>query len=113
MRTVLHVCILSLGIVAVGAAPVQFARKPLVSRLEGMLRVEFELSQPSDVEVAVVDPGGNVIRHLAAGLIGLTNSPSAPLIPGLRQILEWDVKDDGASRSIPRDCRCELEPAWV
>lgn len=49
MKTVLHACILWFGIVAAGATPVQFARKPLVSRQEGMLRVEFELSQPSDV----------------------------------------------------------------
>ncbi len=56
--------------------------------------VGFVLSEPSDVEIAVIDSNGEIVRHLAAGVLGGKNPPPAPLKPGLKQILEWDGKDD-------------------
>lgn len=54
----------------------------------------FELDKAADVEVAIVDRAkGNVVRHLAAGVLG-PNAPP-PLAPNaLAQKLEWDGKDD-------------------
>jgi hypothetical protein len=36
---------------------------------------------------------GRVVRHLAAGVLGVTNTAS-PLVPGLAQSLDWDGRDD-------------------
>ncbi|MFW6162954.1 MAG: hypothetical protein ACODAJ_09305, partial [Planctomycetota bacterium] len=56
----------------------------------------FAVSAPTDVEVAVLDAEGAVVRHLAAGVLGGQNPPPAPLQPGLAQSLEWDGSaDDG------------------
>ncbi len=57
-------------------------------------KVEFSVPGPTDVEVAIVDPQGEVVRHLAAGVLGGGAPPPAPLRPGLTQSLEWDGRDD-------------------
>jgi hypothetical protein len=57
-------------------------------------KVVFSVPKPTDVEVAIVDAQGKVVRHLAAGVLGGANPPPAPLAPGLSQALEWDGKDD-------------------
>ncbi len=54
----------------------------------------FVLSEPTDVEVSVLNSKGEIVRHLAAGVLGAKNPPPAPLKPGLKQILEWDGNDD-------------------
>lgn len=56
--------------------------------------VEFELDGSTDVEVAVLDSKGVVVRHLAAGVLGGKYPPPPPLKPGLAQRLEWDGKTD-------------------
>lgn len=56
--------------------------------------VEFELSQASDVEVAIVDPAtGAVVRHLAAGVLG-ANAPAPLAADSLKQRIAWDGLDD-------------------
>src|ERR1043166_2042417 len=57
-------------------------------------KVAFEAPKPTDIEVAIVDAQGNVVRHLAAGVLGGKNPPPEPLKPGLSQSLEWDGNDD-------------------
>lgn len=56
--------------------------------------VTFELDSLCDVEVAIVDPkSGDVMRHLAAGVLGAKAPP--PLQANARaQKIEWDGKDD-------------------
>ncbi|MCX7590898.1 MAG: hypothetical protein N2255_04650, partial [Kiritimatiellae bacterium] len=61
---------------------------------KGNVRLRFAVSAPTDVEVAVLDVEGRVIRHLAAGWLGGANAPPAPLKPGLAQDLLWDGRDD-------------------
>lgn len=56
--------------------------------------VSFSVPKPTDVEVAILDAKGNVVRHLAAGVLGGQNPPPEPLKPGLDQTLVWDGKDD-------------------
>ena len=56
---------------AAPAEEVRFAEKPAVKRIGDALEVSFALSQPGDVEVAIVDPRGKVVRHLAAGVGGI------------------------------------------
>ncbi|MHC4914760.1 MAG: hypothetical protein ACYTGB_04645 [Planctomycetota bacterium] len=56
--------------------------------------INFTVSAPTDVEVAVLDAGGKVVRHLAAGVLGGKKAPPLPLKPGLSQGIAWDGKDD-------------------
>jgi sugar lactone lactonase YvrE len=76
------------------AGNVQFVTKPKVVRAGGATQVSFAVSTNTDVEVAVLDADGKVVRHLAAGVLGGAKPPPAPLVPGLAQTLSWDGKDD-------------------
>jgi len=68
----------------------------------GAAKIRFTVSGPTDVEVAIVNAKGDVVRHLAAGVLGgggkgsqpAKNPPPEPLKPGLAQELTWDGKDD-------------------
>jgi hypothetical protein len=77
---------------AAGIAPT-FASKPVVTKAGDGCEVRFAVKAETDVAVYVEDASSNVIRHLAAGVLG-TNAP-APLKPNsLEQSLVWDGKDD-------------------
>lgn len=73
---------------------VTFKEAPRVTAQGDQRTVTFTLSRSSDVEVAVLDARGKVVRHLAAGVLGGKNAPPPPLQPGLAQKLTWDGKDD-------------------
>ncbi|MEX1097580.1 MAG: hypothetical protein WED34_16155, partial [Planctomycetales bacterium] len=77
------------------AAEVRFAEPLRVAKTGEGATIAFALDRAADVEVTVVDARGNVVRHLAAGVLG-DNAP-APLQPkSLAQSLAWDGKgDDG------------------
>lgn len=83
-----------LGALTVCAGTVAFTAKPTVSKEGDTVKISFSVSAPTDVEVAVLDATNRVIRHLAAGVLGATNAPPAPLKAGLVQQLIWDGKDD-------------------
>ncbi|MGB2820306.1 MAG: hypothetical protein WBF17_04955, partial [Phycisphaerae bacterium] len=75
------------------AADVSFTAGPKAVRDDEGAVITFAMSAATDVEVAVVDAGGKVVRHLAAGMLG-TGAP-APLAKGsLKQELLWDGRDD-------------------
>lgn len=76
------------------AVDLEFTSPPRVSREGGGVSVSFALSRAADVEIAVIDAKGAVVRHLAAGVLGGKNPPPPPLRPGLDQALLWDGKDD-------------------
>jgi hypothetical protein len=59
------------------------------------VKVQFAVSAPTDVEVAVVSADGGVVRHLVAGVLGGQDAPPPPLKPGLVQSIVWDGRDDG------------------
>ena len=42
----------------------------------------------------MINGKGDVVRHLAAGVLGADKPPPEPLKPGLSQSLAWDGKDD-------------------
>lgn len=71
-----------------------FSSGPSVSELPDSVVVTFAVPTPTDVEVAVLDGTGKVIRHLAAGVLGGEFAPPEPLQSGLSQRMAWDKKDD-------------------
>ncbi|MCX7805526.1 MAG: hypothetical protein N3A38_10105 [Planctomycetota bacterium] len=75
------------------AKPVTFASKPEASRQGDKVTITFAVSAATDVEVAVLDAKGSVVRHLAAGLLG-ANAPSPFGKDSLSQRIEWDMRDD-------------------
>jgi sugar lactone lactonase YvrE len=76
------------------AGTVTFATRPKFNKTHGRANVDFSVSAPTDVEVAVLDATNHVVRHLAAGVLGGKHPPPEPLKMGLAQSLEWDSKDD-------------------
>lgn len=77
---------------AMAGAP-SFTAPPVVSKVGGNYTIRFAISEPTDVEVAIL-AGSNVVRHLAAGVLGGAKAPPEPLTPGLAQSLTWDGNDD-------------------
>ncbi len=85
---------IALTAAAAHAAEVGFTAGPTAERRGDGARLRFTVSAPTDVEVAVLDADGRVVRHLAAGVLGGENPPPAPLAPGLEQACAWDGRDD-------------------
>lgn len=81
------------------AGPAGFTAKPTASSAGGGVKISFAVSGATDVEVAIIDGQGRVVRHLAAGVLGGKNPPPPPLKAGLAQELTWDGKDD-AGREV-------------
>lgn len=86
--------VLSVASSAVAAGEVSFTTKPSVTQSGDRVTIAFTVSAPTDVEVAVLDADGKVVRHLAAGVLGGKTPPPPPLRAGLSQTLDWDGKDD-------------------
>ena len=76
-----------------------FAAKPTATKERNGAKISFAVSAPTDVEVAVLDAQGKIVRHLAAGLLG-DNAPP-PLQKGLKQELNWDGNDDAGVLADP------------
>jgi DNA-binding beta-propeller fold protein YncE len=78
------------------SAEVTFAGKPSVKKEKGNVRISFAVSAATDVEVGILNSKGEVVRHLAAGMLGGKKAAPAPFSKGLSQSLVWDGKaDDG------------------
>jgi len=90
---VLFLCLLS-ACAAGRAAEVEFTVTPTAKKQGDKVTIAFTVSKPTDVEVAVMNAHGAVVRHLAAGVIGAGARHAGPLRKGLGQTLEWDGKDD-------------------
>jgi sugar lactone lactonase YvrE len=89
--------VLSLSAVATCGEEVKFASRPTAKKAGEKVTITFSVTGPTDVSVAIVDAEGEVVRHLAAGVLG-SKAPE-PLKAGLVQTLVWDGKDD-AGRQI-------------
>jgi hypothetical protein len=81
---------------------------PAATKDGDKVKISFTVSAPTDVEVAVVNPEGKVMRHLAAGVLGGEKPPPEPLTPGLVQELGWDGKDDLGKAVPPEGCRVRV-----
>lgn len=96
--------LLCLSVPVWGAEPT-FRVKPSTARSGERVQIAFAVSATTDVEVAILDAQGKIVRHLAAGVLGGTYPPPAPLAAGLTQKLNWDGKDDdGRPVADPKKC---------
>lgn len=75
------------------AGDVTFTAPPRATAFEGGARITFAMSEPTDVEVAILDADGDVVRHLAAGQLG-PNAPEPLQRNSLAQTLLWDGRDN-------------------
>jgi hypothetical protein len=87
---------LSIFVIAVGAicADAKFVTPPSASKSSEGATISFAVAERTDVEVAVLNGNGDVVRHLAAGVLGGEKPPPEPLKAGLSQSIVWDGKDD-------------------
>lgn len=82
--------IICVGVLKAGPA---FVSGPTQTAKGDSVIIDFETNEATDVEVAVLNSTGRIIRHLAAGKLG-SKVPS-PFTPNaLKQIVAWDKKDD-------------------
>src|SRR5262249_29245664 len=81
------------------AAEVSFTKPPVAAKSGDKIAITFTVSNPTDVEVAILNAKGEVVRHLAAGVLGGKNAPPEPLRPGLAQELIWEGNDDHGKRA--------------
>ncbi|MCG3181876.1 MAG: hypothetical protein BIFFINMI_04311 [Phycisphaerae bacterium] len=72
---------------------VAFTSPPKAESAGDKIKVSFAVSTATDVEVAVLDAAGGVVRHLAAGLLG-PHAPAPLTKDALAQVLFWDRTDD-------------------
>ena len=62
--------VLALAATAAAAGEAAFAAAPTVAKTSEGATIAFALAKPGDVEVAVLNAKGAVVRHLAAGVLG-------------------------------------------
>ncbi len=71
-----------------------WVKKPVLGKTRsGGYAVAFTVSKNTDVEVAIVNAKGEVVRHLAAGVLG-ANPPPPLKAKSKAQVIPWDGKDD-------------------
>ncbi|MFT6276482.1 MAG: hypothetical protein ACJAZ0_002590 [Halioglobus sp.] len=75
------------------AQELRFTQAPSLLTVDGEYRIPFAISEAVDVEVAVVNEQGEVVRHLAAGMLG-GESPPQLKSNSLMQSVAWDGRDD-------------------
>jgi hypothetical protein len=71
----------------------EFAEKPKVVRDGKLVTVSFETRGFCDVTVAVENANGDIVRHLACGVLG-DNAPEPFQWNSKKQTLTWDSKND-------------------
>lgn len=71
----------------------EFAQRPEVTRDGDTVMIAFESKGLCDVTVAIENPRGQIVRHLASGVLG-PNAPQPFLKNSRKQAIVWDGKDD-------------------
>lgn len=95
-----------IGASSVMAGEIELKTGPKARRLDDRVRISFDVSTPTDVEVAILNSRGEVVRHLAAGVLG--DKPPMPLVAGLSQELWWDGRDDFGKQAAPGPFTCRV-----
>jgi hypothetical protein len=89
----LFMLILFLSFSALLFSNASITKGPDIEKKGDKVTISFTVSEKTDVEVAILDANGKVVRHLAAGIAG-ADKAAPPLKPDLSQVLEWDGKTD-------------------
>ncbi|MFO7898656.1 MAG: hypothetical protein R6V58_06310, partial [Planctomycetota bacterium] len=84
-----------------------FLEKPTAARTDAGTRIRFQVAGPTDCTVAIVDANGDVVRHLAAGVLG-PNAPKPFKKGALAQELLWDGRDDRGRKVDASACRARV-----
>jgi len=71
----------------------EFTKKPAITRAGQRVTVRFAAKDYCDVAVAIEDADGQIVRHLAYGVLG-ANAPVPFEIDSLEQEIVWDGEDD-------------------
>ncbi len=71
----------------------EFARKPEITRDGDRVTIAFETAGWCDVTIAIEDEQGDIIRHLASGVLG-PNAPEPFVWNSKAQTVIWDGKND-------------------
>jgi len=93
--TILSLLLLFSGITeSANSSTIRFSKNPVAKKDGDKVKISFSVSEKTDVEVAILDSKGIVVRHLVAGVLGGKFAPPKPLKKGFSQNLTWDGKDD-------------------
>ena len=80
----------------------EFTEKPTITRDGDKVTITFASKAFCDATVAIEDADGNIVRHLASGVLGL-NAPEPFKKDSLTQAIVWDSKDDRGDYVKGRD----------
>ncbi|MEX0701202.1 MAG: hypothetical protein WD069_03825 [Planctomycetales bacterium] len=84
----------------------EFARPPAVTRHGDDFTISFESKGLCDVTVVIEDARGEIVRHLASGVLG-DNAPPPFAKDSRAQSIVWDSKDD-AGRYVDTADQCRV-----
>jgi hypothetical protein len=71
----------------------EFTKEPTITKTGDSVSIEFSVKDFCDVTVAIQNLEGNIVRHLASGVLG-ENAPVPFKQNSLDQKIIWDSKDD-------------------
>jgi hypothetical protein len=71
----------------------EFAEKPIIKREADTITISFETKGFCDATLAIEDLEGNILRHLASGVLG-ENAPLPFQWNSKKQTIIWDGKND-------------------
>ena len=71
----------------------EFAKEPTITKKENQYTIEFETKSFCDVTIAVEEENGEIVRHLASGVLG-KRPPESFQANSLKQSVIWDGKND-------------------
>ncbi len=97
MRTVrcrIWIHVVGFGLAYGAACAAELAEGPVAAKTEAGVEIAFRAAEATDVEVAILNAQGQVVRHLVAGRLNGPKPPPTPLRPGLEQTVVWDGRDD-------------------
>jgi len=90
------------------AAKGKLTGAPAVDKTAGGYEISFALTAPNDVTVRIVDARGEVVRHLACGVVGLAKAAEPFAGGALAQRIVWDGKDDRGKAIAAAGCKVTL-----
>ena len=88
-----------------------FAKRPTVSSEGDRVTIAFTTKGFCDVTVAIEDTAGQIVRHLASGVLG-KNAPPPYKRGSRKQAVVWDGKDSNYDR-LPGDLQLNADAAYV